>query len=88
MNPAGKEGSHKDGGTEIWVMNPIKKMRIARFPLKGQSIALAITREDQPHIVLARGDGVIDIYDAATGAFVHSLGATVAFNPIVIMTVQ
>jgi methylamine dehydrogenase heavy chain len=88
MNPAGKEGSHKDGGTEVWVIDPAKRMRIARFPLQGQSIAIAVTREDRPHLVLARGDGVIDVYDAATGAFVRSLGATVAFNPIVITPVQ
>jgi methylamine dehydrogenase heavy chain len=41
-----------------------------------------------PHLVLSRADGVIDIYDAAGGAFVRTLGATVAFNPIVITPVQ
>ena len=87
MNPHGIEGSHKDGGTEVWVIDPAKKARIARFPLKAQSLAVAITREDTPHMVLARADGVIDVYDAATGAFVHTLGATVAFNPILITPV-
>ncbi|MEJ8630160.1 amine dehydrogenase large subunit [Sphingomonas sp. I4] len=88
MNPAGKEGSHKDGGTEVWVIDPATKSRVARYPLKGQSIAIAITREDRPHMVLSRADGVIDIYDAADGSFVRTLGATVAFNPIVITPVQ
>jgi methylamine dehydrogenase heavy chain len=31
---------------------------------------------------------VIDIYDAATGAFLHTLGANVAFNPMLITPVQ
>ncbi|MBS0285589.1 MAG: amine dehydrogenase [Proteobacteria bacterium] len=88
MNPAGKEGSHKDGGTEVWVIDPAKKARVARYPLKAQSVAVAVTREDRPHMVLARADGVIDVYDAASGAFVRTLGATVAFNPIVITPVQ
>ncbi|MEG3093018.1 amine dehydrogenase large subunit [Sphingomonas sp. PB1R3] len=88
MNPAGKEGSHKDGGTEVWVIDPATKSRVARYPLKGQSIAIAITREERPHMVLSRTDGVIDIYDAADGSFVRTLGATVAFNPIVITPVQ
>jgi methylamine dehydrogenase heavy chain len=87
MNPAGREGSHKDGGTEVWVFDTAKKARIARIPLKAQSIAIAVTREDVPHLVLARADGVIDIYDAGTGAFVRTLGATVAFNPVVITPV-
>jgi len=87
MNPAGHEGGHKDGGTEVWVFDPAHKTRIARIPLKAQSLALAVTHEDVPHLVLARADGVIDIYDAAGGAFVRTLGATVAFNPIVITPV-
>ena len=85
MNPNGKEGSHKDGGTEVWVFDPVAKTRLARIALQGQSIAVGVTREDHPHLVLSRADGVIDVYDAASGAFVHSLGATVAYNPIIIM---
>lgn len=88
MSPAGREGSHKDGGSEVWVFDPAKKTRIARIALKGQSVAVAVTREDTPHLVLSRADGVIDIYDANSGAFVRSLGATVAYNPIVITPVQ
>jgi methylamine dehydrogenase heavy chain len=88
MSPVGREGSHKDGGSEVWVFDPAKKTRIARIALKGQSVAVAVTREDTPHLVLSRADGVIDIYDANSGAFVRSLGATVAYNPIVITPVQ
>lgn len=87
MNPAGREGSHKDGGTEVWVFDPAKQARIARIPLKAQSTAVAVTREDTPHLVLARADGVIDIYDVNSGAFVRTLGATVGYNPIVITPV-
>ncbi len=87
MNPAGKEGSHKDGGTEVWVFDTAKKVRTARIALKAQSIAVAVTREDIPHLVLARADGVIDVYDAVSGAFVRSLGATVAYNPVTITPV-
>lgn len=88
MNPQGKEGSHKDGGTEVWVFEPAKKARIARFPLKGLSLAVDVTREDTPHIVVARADGAIDVYNAADGSFVHTLGRTVAFNPMVITAME
>ena len=84
MSPYGKEGSHKDGGSEVWVVDPAKKARTLRIPLKGQSVAIAVTKETTPHLVVAQASGAIDIYDAATGAFVRSLGATVAANPIVI----
>jgi methylamine dehydrogenase heavy chain len=84
MSPNGKEGSHKDGGTEVWVIDPLKKMRLSRIALKGQGLAIAVTREDAPQLIVARADGVIDVHDAATGAFVRTLGARVAANPIVI----
>ncbi|NKJ44110.1 amine dehydrogenase large subunit [Novosphingobium sp. SG720] len=84
MSPYGKEGSHKDGGTEVWVVDPVKKARVQRIALKGQSVAIAVTREEQPHVVAARADGVVDVYDAGTGAFVRTLGANVGANPIMI----
>ncbi|MBU6394441.1 MAG: amine dehydrogenase [Sphingomonadales bacterium] len=84
MSPYGKEGTHKDGGTEVWVVDPAKKARTLRIPLKGQTLAIAVTKESTPHLVAAQASGAIDIYDAATGAFVRSLGATVAANPILI----
>ena len=33
---------------------------------------------------IARADSVIDIYDAASGTFVRTLGNHVAFNPLTI----
>ncbi|KPF80799.1 amine dehydrogenase large subunit [Novosphingobium sp. AAP93] len=84
MSPYGQEGTHKDGGTEVWVVDPIKKARTLRIALKGQTLAIAVTKESTPHLVAAQASGAIDIYDAATGAFVRSLGATVAANPILI----
>lgn len=84
MSPYGKEGSHKDGGSEVWVVDPVKKARVLRIPLKGQTAAIAVTREAAPHLVAAQASGAIDIYDAASGAFVRTLGATVAANPILI----
>ncbi|WP_298193797.1 amine dehydrogenase large subunit [Novosphingobium sp.] len=84
MSPYGKEGSHKDGGTEVWVVDPAKKARTLRIPLKGQTLAIAVTKETTPHLVAAQASGEIDVYDAASGAFVRSLGATVAANPILI----
>jgi methylamine dehydrogenase heavy chain len=82
MSPSGREGSHKDGGTEVWVMDPVKKTRLARFPLQGVGGSIDVTREAKPRLVVARTDSVIDIYDAETGAFIHTLGTSVAFSPL------
>jgi methylamine dehydrogenase heavy chain len=84
MSPYGREGSHKDASSEVWVLDPASKSRVARFALKGPSVSIEVTHEATPRLVVARADSVIDIYDAASGAFVRTLGNHVAFNPLTI----
>lgn len=84
MSANGREGSHKDGGSEVWVVDPVKKARIARIPLKSVAVAIGLTKEATPRLIAARADGVVDVHDAASGAFVHSLGSAGGANPIVI----
>lgn len=84
MSPYGREGSHKDASSEVWVLDPASKSRVARFALKGPSVSIEVTNEATPRLVVARADSVIDIYDAASGAFVRTLGNHVAFNPLTI----
>jgi methylamine dehydrogenase heavy chain len=81
MSPSGREGSHKDGGTEVWVLDPAKQARVARIPLQGPAISIEVTHEAKPRLVAARVDAVVDVYDAESGAFQHTLGNSVAFNP-------
>ena len=80
MSSEGAEGSHKNGGTEVWVVDPATKTRVARIPIKGVGIAIEVTREASPHLVVARADSILDVYDAKSGAFVRTLG-NVGFNP-------
>jgi methylamine dehydrogenase heavy chain len=84
MSPNGREGSHKDGGTEVWVLDTATKSRIARIPLRGVATAISLTREAAPRLIVARGDGEVDVHDAATGTFVRSLGNAGGSNPILI----
>lgn len=87
MSPYGKEGSHKDGGTEVWVVDPASGQRTSRIVLQAHSISVAVTHEDAPRLVMTRADGGLDVYDAVSGAFVHSLGNRAAFTPTVITPV-
>ena len=87
MSPYGKEGSHKDGGSEVWVVDPATGARTQRIALQGQSGSIAVTNEAIPHLIAVRATGEIDVYDAASGKFDHSLGATVAFSPILVTPV-
>ena len=88
MSPHGREGSHKDGGTEVWVVDPVKNVRVRRIDLGGVAIAITVTHETTPHLVVARADASIDVFDAMTGERQHSLGATAAFNPLVLVPAQ
>lgn len=83
MHAGGREGSHKDGGTEVWVVDPVANKRLRRIDLGGLAVSITVTREAVPHLVVARPDAQIDVFDAVTGKLAHTLGATVAANPLV-----
>ena len=87
MSPNGREGSHKDGGTEVWVVDPVADKRLRRIDLGGLASSIAVTREASPSLIVARPDGQIDVFSAVDGTLLHQLGATAAFNPTVITVV-
>lgn len=84
MSPNGREGSHKDGGTEVWVVDPSSKARVSRIPLRATATAIGVTKEATPRLIAARTDGVIDVHDVASGAFLRTLGTAGGESPILI----
>lgn len=88
MSPNGREGSHKDGGTQVWVVDPVAKRQLRRIDLAGVGFSITVTREAQPNLIVARPDGQIDVFNAQSGELVRKLGATAAFNPIVLVPAQ
>ncbi|KPF93650.1 amine dehydrogenase [Novosphingobium sp. AAP83] len=84
MSPNGREGSHKDGGTEVWVVDPSTKARVARIALRATATAIGVTKEATPRLIAARTDGVIDVHDAASGAYLRTLGTAGGESPILI----
>lgn len=77
MNPKSGEGSHKDGGTEAWVIDPRTKTLVRRIALRNHSLSVEATQQDKPLLVASRPDGSLDVYDAATGAFVRTIVSVV-----------
>ena len=73
MNPAGGEGTQKQGGTEVWVIDPVSKERIKRFPLANVGVSIEVTHEDSPSLVVAQGNGSLDVYDSTTGSLRRSI---------------
>jgi methylamine dehydrogenase heavy chain len=85
----GGEGTHKNGGTEIWVFDMKTQQRIARWPLAPQKLAavvsVQVSQDDAPILFAATEHADVAVLDALTGQVRHiekQLGQT----PWVLMT--
>lgn len=82
MHADGKEGSHKSGGTEVWVFDVEKKQRVKRIKLGSVAWSIGVSSGDKPLLVVAGLDGMMHVYDAQTGKHVQHLHPTVTHNPV------
>lgn len=73
MHPEGEEGSHKNGGSEVWVFDVAAKNRLARIALPNWGISIAVNSAEQPLLVVTNGAFGLETYDAGTGAFIREL---------------
>ena len=86
----GGEGSHKDGGTEIWVFDMKSHQRVARWPASplklSPIVAIQVSQDDAPILFAATDHADVAVLDALTGQLRHvekQLGQTpwVLLNP-------
>lgn len=84
MQPEGKEGSHKDGGSEVWVVDVATKQTIKRITLKNWSVSIEITGGETPYLVASNINSDLDVYDASSGEFMRVIGGRLAENPFVL----
>ncbi len=88
MHPDGHEGSHKDAGSEVWSFDPKARMRTRRIALVNHGVSLATSGDGDDRLLLVTNAGMgIDVYRAATGEFVHTLG-TGAETPFLIHSLR
>jgi methylamine dehydrogenase heavy chain len=71
----GGEGTHKDGGTEIWVFDTASHRRLARWPLQGHAlskvIAIQVSQDAAPLLFAATETADLAVFDALTGRLRH-----------------
>jgi methylamine dehydrogenase heavy chain len=71
----GGEGSHKDGGSEIWVFDLKTHQRMARWPVAQAKLAPVISvqvSQDEAPILFAATEGSdLAVFDAVTGRVRH-----------------
>jgi methylamine dehydrogenase heavy chain len=71
----GGEGSHKDGGSEIWVFDLKTHQRLARWPMPKSSVgavlALQVSQDQAPLLFTAGDHRAVAVFDALTGKLRH-----------------
>ncbi len=88
MHPEGYDGSHKDGGPEVWVYDVEQKRRLRRIPLKQHGISIALNRQEDPLLLVTNADMNIDVYRASSGEHVNSLTGFGQETPFVVYAPQ
>ena len=79
MHPDGKDGTHKNGGGEVWVYDVKSKKRVRKIALKNWGISLGMTGGDGRQIMtVVNADLGIDIYDAKTGDYLNAIAASLS----------
>ncbi|MEE8528592.1 MAG: amine dehydrogenase large subunit [Gammaproteobacteria bacterium] len=84
MHPDGHNGSHKDGGPEVWVFDLESHQRRARIELKNWGISLMVTPDANPLMVVTNAEMALDVYHATTGEYLRTLGPHAQETPFVV----
>ncbi len=82
MHPDGGEGTHKNGGGEVWVYDLAAGERTARIQLQNWGLTIATSgRGENRLLFVTNTDMGVDVYRLATNEFVHTLnlGGTTPF---------
>lgn len=88
MQPDGSEGSHKNGGPEVWVFDVEAQKRVARITLKTHGVSIEATRSKEPVLVVTNANMELDVYDAASGKWLRMIGGGLAGDPVVLFAVE
>jgi methylamine dehydrogenase heavy chain len=87
MNPDGRDGDEKAGGSEVWVIDTAAKRRIARIPLKATAVSIEATAKDPPLLAASRHDGNLDVYDATTATWLRTV-PQIASDPLALIATR
>ncbi|MEZ5560954.1 MAG: amine dehydrogenase large subunit [Pseudomonadales bacterium] len=67
MHGHGAEGTHKDGGDQVWVFDARQGQRLGTIELNDWGIALGMSAGSDQRLVVTRADGGVDLYDPRSG---------------------
>ena len=71
----GGEGTHKDGGTEIWVFDMASHRRLARWPMQARGLSrvvvVQVSQDPAPVLFAATDTADVAVIDALSGHIRH-----------------
>lgn len=71
----GGEGSHKEGGTEIWVFDTVSHRRLARWPVAplglASVVAVQVSQDQAPLLFAATSAADVAVLEAGSGRLRH-----------------
>ncbi len=74
MHPDARDGSQNGGGSEVWVYDASLKKRILTIPLKAWGLSLALSRGENPRLLVTNPtDMSLELYDAQSGDFIRTI---------------
>jgi len=84
MAPGGVEGSHKSGGSEVWVLNPASKKLMRRIELPGGGLSITITHGNPALLVVTNAEMELDVLDSESGDLQRTIRLGGAATPFVV----
>lgn len=82
MHPKGYNGSHKDGGSELWIYDPKAQKRVAKIPLKTWGVSVMATHGKKPYVLVTNAEMQVDVYQ--DDKYVRTLAAFGQETPFII----
>ena len=84
MQPNGEEGSHKSGGTEVWVLDPNAQSLARRILLPDSGLSITVTRSDPAYLVVTNENMSLDVFDSQSGTHVRNISLGIGAFPFVL----
>ncbi len=84
MHQDGFDGSHKNGGSEVWVYDAVTGKRIDKITLKHWGVSIQATRHDDPYLVVTNGDMNLDVYHIESGQWQRTIGGRAFETPFIL----
>lgn len=69
----GHEGSQTHGGTQVWVFDVKTKQRIRVIDTPNWAISIAVTRGENPLLIVTNGELNLDVFNAKSGELIQTL---------------